>query len=102
MSQWWSLERTQQSNLMKALLTTNWNFSRIFRVALGTIAIISAIVRHDTFMGWAGGMILLMGLTNTGCFAGSCAAPAVSKNEIQKEQANLFINVLLIDWRLIV
>ena len=74
---------------MKALLTTNWNFSRIFRVALGTIAIISAIVRHDTFMGWAGGMILLMGLTNTGCFAGSCATPAVSKKEIQKESETI-------------
>jgi hypothetical protein len=36
-------------------------------------------------MGWAGGMILLMGLTNTGCFAGSCATPAVSKKEMQKE-----------------
>jgi hypothetical protein len=76
---------TTKFNLMKALLTTNWNFSRIFRVALGTISIISAIVRHDMFMGWAGGMILLMGLTNTGCFAGSCATPAVSKKEMQKE-----------------
>jgi hypothetical protein len=80
---------TIKFNLMKALLTTNWNFSRIFRVALGIIAIISAIVRHDTFMGWAGGMILLMGLTNTGCFAGSCATPAVSKKEIQKESETI-------------
>jgi hypothetical protein len=70
---------------MKALLTTNWNFSRIFRVALGIIAITSAIVRHDTFMGWAGGMILLMGITNTGCLAGSCVTPVVSKKEIQKD-----------------
>ncbi|MEY3541458.1 MAG: hypothetical protein RLZZ204_270 [Bacteroidota bacterium] len=70
---------------MKALLTTNWNFSRIFRVALGTIAIISAIVRHDTFMCWAGGMILYMGLTNTGCFAGSCSTPNTRKNTDQTE-----------------
>ncbi|MFM1794492.1 MAG: hypothetical protein RL642_877 [Bacteroidota bacterium] len=70
---------------MKTLLTTNWNFSRIFRVALGTFAIISAIIRHDTFMGWAGGMILIMGLTNTGCFAGSCVTPSVSKNNAKKE-----------------
>ncbi len=70
---------------MKTLLTTNWNFSRIFRVALGMIAIISAIVRHDTFMGWAGGMILFMGLTNTGCFAGGCSTPTVSKKTMQNE-----------------
>lgn len=70
---------------MKTLLTTNWNFFRIFRVALGIIAIISAIVRNDTFMGWAGGMILVMGLTNTACFAGSCSTPAVSKKEFQQE-----------------
>lgn len=70
---------------MKTLLTTNWNFARIFRVALGVVAIVSGILRHDAFMGWAGGMILFMGLTNTGCFAGSCATPSVLKKEAQKE-----------------
>ncbi len=70
---------------MKQLLTTNWNFSRIFRVALGVVAITSGIIKHDSLMGWAGGMVLLMGLTNTGCFAGNCSIPIVSNKQTGKE-----------------
>ena len=73
---------------MKQLLTTNWNGPRIFRVALGIAAIIYAVYRHDNTMGWAGALILIMGLTNTGCCGTSgCSTNTMStkKNIVEKE-----------------
>ncbi|MEN9949576.1 MAG: hypothetical protein RLY85_328 [Bacteroidota bacterium] len=66
---------------MKTLLTTNWNFARIFRVALGLVALVYAIIRQDTLMGWAGGFLLLMGLANMGCGMGGCATPVARKQD---------------------
>lgn len=67
---------------MKQLLTANWNGARIFRVGLGVAAIIYAIYHHDNTMGWAGAILLIMGLTNTGCCATtSCSTYSTSKNK---------------------
>ncbi|MFN5421739.1 MAG: hypothetical protein ACK5AO_00610 [bacterium] len=67
---------------MKQLLTTNWNGARIFRVGIGLAAIIYAISKHDNTMGWAGALILIMGLTNTGC----CGASGCSTNNISSKK----------------
>jgi hypothetical protein len=53
-------------------LTTDWHAARIFRVATGIAAIVYAIVKQDSLMGLAGGMLLIMGLSNTGCGPGGC------------------------------
>lgn len=66
---------------MKQLLTTNWNGARIFRVALGIAAIIYGVYRHDYTMGWAGALILFMGLTNTGCCGVSGCSTNVPSNK---------------------
>jgi hypothetical protein len=67
---------------MKQLLTTNWNGVRIFRVALGIAAIIYAIYQHDNTMGWAGALLFIMGLSNTGCCGTSgCTTYDTSKNK---------------------
>lgn len=69
---------------MKQLLTTNWNGPRLFRVALGIAAIIYAVRRHDNSMGWAGALIVIMGLTNTGC----CGANGCSTSLPLNKKAN--------------
>jgi membrane-bound ClpP family serine protease len=75
---------TIKSNTMKNILTNNWNPARIFRVALGIAAVIYAIVSKDSMMGWIGALLLLMGLSNTGCCGASgCAAP-MAKNKAAK------------------
>jgi hypothetical protein len=63
---------------MKNILTQNWNPARIFRVAMGIAAVVYAIVSKDSMMGWIGALLVLMGLSNTGCCGASgCAAPIV-------------------------
>jgi hypothetical protein len=57
---------------MRRVLTTDWHAARIFRVVIGIAAITYAVIKHDSLMGLAGGMLLLMGLSNTGCGPGGC------------------------------
>jgi hypothetical protein len=68
---------------MKNILTQNWNPARIFRVAMGIAAVVYAIVSKDSMMGWIGSLLLLMGISNTGCCGASgCATPINKKNAI--------------------
>jgi len=66
---------------MKRILLTDWHASRIFRVVTGAAALIYAIVKQDNIMGLAGAMLLLMGISNTGCGAGGCGIPVKSKGK---------------------
>ncbi len=69
---------------MKNILTQNWNPARIFRVAMGIAAVVYAIVSKDSMMGWIGSLLLLMGLSNTGCCGASgCTTPTI-KNKAAK------------------
>lgn len=68
---------------MKRILTTDWHASRIFRVVTGLAAVIYALVKQDSLLGIAGAMLLIMGLSNTGCgAAGGCQVP-VRKSQIK-------------------
>ena len=79
---------------MKQLLTTNWNGARIFRVTLGVAAIIYAIYQHDNTMGWAGTLLLIMGLTNTGCCGtNGCTTYGNSKNKQMSDKEVCFEEV---------
>lgn len=61
---------------MKKVLTTGWNFMRVFRIVTGVAALTYAIVKHDYLAGIAGSFLLLIGLFNVaGCGAGGCALP---------------------------
>jgi membrane-bound ClpP family serine protease len=67
---------------MKRVLLTDWHASRIFRVVTGMAALIYGIVKQDNLMGIAGTMLLLMGLSNTGCGgAGGCGVPMKRNTE---------------------
>jgi len=68
---------------MKNILTQNWNPARIFRVAMGIAAVVYAIVSKDSMMGWIGALLLVTGISNTGCCGASgCIAPINKKNAI--------------------
>lgn len=68
--------------IMKRVLTTDWHPARIFRVVTGLGALLYGIIKQDSLMGIAGVMLLLMGLSNTGCGAsGGCGVPTVRKTE---------------------
>lgn len=58
------------------MLSTPWQFPRIFRIVVGLAAVIFAVIKHDSIMAVAGGLLLVMGLTKTGCAGGSCGIPA--------------------------
>ena len=75
---------------MRQLLTSNWNGARIFRVSLGIAVIIYAIIKHDSMMGWAGGLVLLMGISNSGCCGvGGCSIPKTSaKSKVATEDTS--------------
>ena len=72
---------------MKKILTTDWHVSRIFRLVTGLAAIIYAIVKADSIMGIAGAMLLLMGLSNTGC--GGSSGCGISLHGKSKEQQDI-------------
>jgi hypothetical protein len=58
---------------MRKVLTTDWHWSRIFRTVTGVAALIFAVVSRDTVLGLGGAMLLVMGLSNTGCGgSGTC------------------------------
>ncbi|MFN5646322.1 MAG: hypothetical protein ACK57D_02265 [Sphingobacteriales bacterium] len=44
----------------------------MFRAVTGVAALVFAIVSRDTVLGLGGAMLLIMGLSNTGCGGGSC------------------------------
>lgn len=72
---------------MKKVLLTNWYPSRIFRVATGLVAVVYAIMQHDSMLGMAGGFLLFMGMTNTGCCgAGGCNVTTTPKTDTIKHE----------------
>ena len=72
---------------MKKVLLTNWNPSRIFRVATGLVAVVYAIMQHDSMLGMVGGFLLFMGMTNTGCCgAGGCDVTTTQKTDTIKHE----------------
>lgn len=63
---------TTSKTQVKKVLTNNWHWARIFRTVTGLVALAFAIVSRDTVLGLGGAMLLIMGLSNTGCGVGSC------------------------------
>ena len=51
---------------MKRTILT-WHPTRIFRLAVGLIALIYSVIRQDGLLGLAGSFLLFISITNTGC-----------------------------------
>jgi hypothetical protein len=61
---------------MKQILTTNWNFFRVFRLLIGFAILIEAIIMKDAAIGAIGLAFSLMALFNTSCCGmNSCSTP---------------------------
>ena len=67
---------------MKTLLTTGWNFMRMFRLIMGIVALTFAFSQRDTLLG---GFLILMAIFNTGCCGASCAIPTRGREAKQEE-----------------
>lgn len=48
------------------LLTSNWHMGRIFRAVAGLIGLGMGLYWNDSLMGIAGGILLIMGITDKG------------------------------------
>lgn len=61
---------------IKRTLLTNWSFMRWFRLALGSVIGVQAIVSHDTFSGMLAAFLLIQAATNRGCCGSEgCGVP---------------------------
>ncbi|MFN7280605.1 MAG: hypothetical protein ACK5VH_10630 [bacterium] len=69
---------------MKKVMTTNWHAARILRTTMGLAALIYGILKHDNLMILAGGFLLFMGVTNTGCGASGCGIPTRQTKRSEK------------------
>jgi hypothetical protein len=63
---------TTSKSQVRKVLTNNWHWARIFRTVTGVVALAFAIASRDTVLGLGGAMLLIMGLSNTGCGGGTC------------------------------
>ena len=65
---------------MMRVLTSNWHPARILRTVAGLAAVVFGIVKQDSVLGLAGGMLLLMGIADMGCGPAGCGVPPPRKN----------------------
>ena len=70
---------------MMKLLTSNWHMGRIFRAVVGLIGLGLGLFWKDSLMGLAGGILLFMGLTDTGCGPKGCAVPTQKKDKTDSQ-----------------
>jgi hypothetical protein len=68
---------------------TNWNFSRLFRLSLGVLVLVQAIMSKDTLLVFFSLLFVAMPVFNIGCCStGNCATTAkkASGEEIDFEE----------------
>lgn len=68
---------------MKTILQ-NWNVMRGFRLLLGIVALVQAVMQHDMTVGLLGGFLLVTALANVGCCGSTGCAVKVQKNTDKK------------------
>jgi hypothetical protein len=74
---------------MRNILSSNWTAARIFRVVLGVAALSYGIYKQDSLMGWAGSMLVFMGLANAGCCGtNGCSVPNNKTKALSSEIEN--------------
>lgn len=64
------------NNMFKSLIS-NWNFSRLFRLSLGLLVLVQAIMSKDTLLVFFSLLFVAMPVLNIGCCStGNCAITA--------------------------
>ncbi|MFZ2905180.1 MAG: hypothetical protein WAZ98_03145 [Cyclobacteriaceae bacterium] len=71
---------------MKQLLLTNWNFIRLVRLGLGIWISVEGIRSSDVLLGFMGGFLLWLAVSNTGCCGTyTCPTPETKTNPPQTD-----------------
>ncbi len=67
-------------------LLRGWNWIRIFRLVVGTAALVQGIMYHNNVLWMMGGFLLVQAVFNMGCCGvGGCAVPpSVKKQDLTK------------------
>ncbi len=66
-------------------LLKGWNWIRIFRLVVGTAALVQGILYHNNVLGMMGGLLLVQAVFNMGCCGvGGCAVPSKSQAKNQE------------------
>lgn len=61
---------------MKSFALSQWSFMRALRLITGLVGVFFGISNHDPLLGLAGGFLLWMAFTNTGCCGvNGCSVP---------------------------
>lgn len=65
-----------------------WNWIRIFRLAVGTAALVQGILYRNNVLWMMGGFLLVQAVFNMGCCGvGGCAVPSSPKKQDLKKPA---------------
>ena len=66
-------------------LLKGWNWVRVFRLVVGTAALVQGILYHNNILWMMGGLLLVQAVFNMGCCGiGGCAVPAKSQSKNQE------------------
>ena len=66
---------------MKRLLTINWHFMRLFRMAIALFCFYTAFEQRECTFGIFGLFFLLQAVFNLGCGSRGCNVPLKKKND---------------------
>lgn len=64
----------------------NWNFMRVFRLALGVIVMVQGIMANEWLMAGLGGLFALMPLMNVGCCGVNGCNTPIAKSRTKSEE----------------
>ncbi|MEO6732565.1 MAG: hypothetical protein ABIN01_15200 [Ferruginibacter sp.] len=71
---------------MKQSIFRNWNFMRLFRLAMGIAIVVQSVITHQWIMGIVGVLFTCMPIFNIGCCGtGGCAIPVAKKSAPVKD-----------------
>lgn len=67
-------------------LLKGWNWIRVFRLVVGTAALVQGILYHNNVLWMMGGLLLVQAVFNMGCCGvGGCAVtPSAKKQDVTK------------------
>lgn len=79
---------------MKTFALSQWSFMRVLRLLTGLVGVFFGLKNQDFLLGMAGGFLLFMAFTNTGCCGvNGCSIPAYPGKSSRPEADTSFEEV---------
>ncbi|MGZ3862520.1 MAG: hypothetical protein ACXVPN_02605 [Bacteroidia bacterium] len=72
-------------NQFFSIITTNWNFARWFRLALGVILLFEAAKSYDAFFGFLGAIFIMQAVFNAGCCGTQGCSASFTEKQMKTE-----------------